>query len=102
MDQNRERRSKMRFSDVVRTTKNIIEQMRPTRRGQCLMCNAKVKLAKDGGNYLWCGRVNPVTREYICDYVCSETCFLRALVKFAPMVETRRGAEARLLELNKQ
>jgi hypothetical protein len=67
---------------------------------KCLTCGAPVKNSKDGGMYLWCGRM---TRgNYKCDYVCSETCFLRALMKYAPRPETRRVAEERLLEVNQQ
>jgi hypothetical protein len=68
---------------------------------KCLTCGAPVLLAKEGGDYLWCGRSDDRGQQK-CDYVCSERCFLRALVKYAPMLETRRRAEARLLEITKQ
>lgn len=68
---------------------------------KCIMCSAPVANSRDGGFYLWCGRMKD-DGDYKSDHVCSEVCFLRALVKYAPMPATRRNAQARLLELQKQ
>ncbi|PWT73849.1 MAG: hypothetical protein C5B59_12355 [Bacteroidetes bacterium] len=74
------------------------------RNTKCFICG------KDATERLWCGRMlesdGRITPDqtrgaerYKEDYVCGRICFLRALVKYAPLPETRNGAQRALLEV---